>query len=43
VPDSAPVLLDRLLHHSHVVLIQGESYRLGQKKRAGLIGNVDAK
>ena len=39
----AAAVLDRLLHHSHVVLIQGESYRLRQKKRAGLIGNVGAK
>jgi DNA replication protein DnaC len=39
----AAAVLDRLLHHSHVVLIQGESYRLRQKKRAGLIGNVSSK
>lgn len=34
----ASAILDRLLHHSHTVIIQGESYRLKQKKRAGLIG-----
>ncbi len=28
-------LLDRLLHHSHIVQIQGESYRLREKKLAG--------
>jgi len=30
-------LLDRLLHHSHIVPIQGESYRLRNKRRAGVI------
>lgn len=29
-------LLDRLLHHSHVIPIKGDSYRLKDKKRAGL-------
>jgi DNA replication protein DnaC len=28
-------LLDRLLHHAHVVQITGESYRLKDKRRAG--------
>ena len=32
----AAALLDRLLHHSHTLFIQGESYRLRQKKKAGL-------
>jgi DNA replication protein DnaC len=36
----AAAILDRLLHHSHTMLIQGESYRLKQKKRAGLIGSA---
>jgi DNA replication protein DnaC len=27
-------MLDRLLHHAHVVAIQGESYRLRDKRRA---------
>ena len=36
----AAAILDRLLHHSHTLLIQGESYRLKQKKRAGLIGSA---
>lgn len=31
-------MLDRLLHHSHVVQIQGESWRLKEKKKAGVIG-----
>ena len=30
-------MLDRLLHHAHVVAIQGESYRLREKRRAGLV------
>jgi DNA replication protein DnaC len=34
----AAAILDRLLHHSHTLLIQGDSYRLKQKKRAGLVG-----
>lgn len=34
----AAAILDRLLHHSHTVIIQGESYRLKQKRKAGLLG-----
>jgi DNA replication protein DnaC len=34
----AAAVLDRLLHHSHTLIIQGESFRLRQKKRAGLLG-----
>ena len=30
-------MLDRLLHHAHVASIQGESYRLRDKRRAGLL------
>ena len=29
-------LLHRLLHHSHVLNIRGESYRLREKRQAGL-------
>ncbi|WP_241835577.1 ATP-binding protein, partial [Salinivibrio kushneri] len=29
--------LDRLLHHSHIVQISGESYRLRGKKVAGAV------
>jgi len=36
----AVAILDRLLHHSHTLTIQGESYRLRQKKKAGLLGNA---
>jgi DNA replication protein DnaC len=35
----AAAVLDRVLHHSHVLVIQGDSYRLRQKKRAGLLGS----
>lgn len=31
---SRPALLDRLLHHSHIVQIAGESYRLRDKRKA---------
>jgi len=30
-------LLDRLLHHASVIAIQGESYRLKDKRRSGLV------
>ena len=30
-------ILDRLLHHSHVINILGDSYRLKEKKEAGLV------
>jgi hypothetical protein len=36
-PVLTAAMLDRLLHHSTVVAIQGESYRLKDKRRAGLI------
>ena len=39
----ATAILDRLLHHSHVLNIRGESYRLREKKRAGLFGPVQAR
>ncbi|WP_374713747.1 IS21-like element helper ATPase IstB [Symbiobacterium terraclitae] len=35
-PVIATAILDRLLHHSHLVNIRGESYRLKEKRRAGL-------
>lgn len=38
----AAAVLDRLLHHSHVLIIQGDSYRLRQKKRAGLLSATKA-
>ena len=33
----ATAILDRLLHHSHVLNIRGESYRLKDKRHAGLL------
>ena len=30
-------MLDRLLHHAHVVAIQGDSFRLREKRRAGVL------
>jgi DNA replication protein DnaC len=36
----AAAVLDRLLHHSHTLIIQGDSFRLRQKKRAGLIATT---
>jgi DNA replication protein DnaC len=36
-PVLTAAMLDRLLHHSTVVVIQGESYRLKDKRRAGLL------
>jgi len=30
-------ILDRLLHHSHVINILGDSYRLKEKKEEGLV------
>ena len=36
----ATAILDRLLHHSTVINIKGESYRLKEKKKAGLLGKT---
>lgn len=33
----ATAILDRLLHHSTIVNIKGESYRLKEKRKAGLL------
>lgn len=32
-------ILDRLLHHSHIINIQGESYRLKEKKDSGILNS----
>lgn len=34
----AAAILDRLLHRSHTLVVKGESYRLKQKRKAGLLG-----
>ncbi len=36
-PVVATAILDRLLHHSHVVSIRGDSYRLREKRKSGLL------
>jgi DNA replication protein DnaC len=41
-PVVATAILDRLLHHSHVITIRGDSYRLREKRRAGVIPKSDA-
>lgn len=38
----ATAILDRLLHHSTTLNIKGESYRLKEKRRAGLLGRTTA-
>lgn len=36
----ATAILDRLLHHATTINIKGESYRLREKRRAGLLGRT---
>ena len=33
-------ILDRLLHHSHIINIQGDSYRLKEKKQQGILNSA---
>ncbi|MFZ3585368.1 ATP-binding protein [Loktanella sp. DJP18] len=33
----ATAILDRMLHYSHVATVCGESYRLREKRRSGLL------
>ncbi len=40
-PVLATAILDRLLHHSHVITVKGESYRLREKRKAGLFRSTD--
>ena len=35
-------MLDRLLHHAHVIQIRSDSYRLKDKRRAGILGQQTA-
>jgi DNA replication protein DnaC len=30
-------MLDRLLHHAHIVAVQGDSFRLREKRRGGVL------
>ena len=36
----ATAVLDRLLHHSHTINIKGESFRLKDKRKAGVIAKA---
>jgi DNA replication protein DnaC len=36
-------MLDRLLHHSHLIQIRGDSYRLKGKHKAGIIRKASKK
>jgi hypothetical protein len=36
-PVIATAVLDRMLHHSHVATIRGESHRLREKRRSGVL------
>jgi DNA replication protein DnaC len=36
----ATAILDRLLHHATTLNVKGESYRLKEKRRAGLLGRA---
>lgn len=38
----ATAILDRLLHHATTLNIKGESYRLKEKRKAGLLGQAQA-
>lgn len=40
-PVVATAILDRLLHHSHIVTIRGDSYRLRSKRKSGLVGPTE--
>jgi DNA replication protein DnaC len=35
-------MLDRLLHHAHIIQMKGSSYRLKDKRKAGIIGSTVA-
>ena len=35
----ASAVLDRLLHHSHVLNVRGESYRLREKRQSGIFSS----
>jgi DNA replication protein DnaC len=41
-PILATAILDRLLHHSTTLNIKGESFRLKEKRKAGLLGRTNA-
>ena len=39
----ASAILDRLLHHATTLNIKGESYRLKEKRKAGILGSPPEK
>ena len=39
-PIIATAILDRLLHHSTMLNVKGESYRLKEKRKAGVFGRA---
>jgi DNA replication protein DnaC len=39
----ATAVLDRLLHHSTTLNIRGESYRMKERKKAGLLGTLESR
>lgn len=41
-PVVATAILDRLLHHSHVITIRGDSCRLRERRRSGLLQRAAA-
>ena len=42
IPDAGGLARDRLLHHSHMITIRGDSYRLREKRRSGLFQKAAA-
>ncbi len=38
-PTLTAAMLDRTLHHAHIVQIKGDSYRFHKQKKAGFLGN----
>ena len=38
---STAALLDRLLHHAHIVPIAGQSYRLKHQRQAGMVHGIE--
>ena len=41
-PVLATAVLDRLLHHAHIINIRGNSYRLKDRAKTGLYKNLQA-
>jgi DNA replication protein DnaC len=39
---AATAILDRLLHHSQVITVRGDSYRMRDKRRSGLLQKAAA-